>query len=429
VEGRQIAAVGITSQRQGTVLLDRSGREIFCSPNIDLRAVFEGAALDDTMGPEIYRATGHAPALLFAPARLRWFRQHQPDLASGASTLLSMAGWLGYRLTGQARGEMGLDCELGLVDVSSRRRSLPWLEDVGVTADLLPPIIEAGQPVGGLVPALARPWGLMPGTPVTLAGADTHCALLGLGMAEERQTAAIMGWSASVVALTSAPKLDADGSRPWVGCYPVDALYTSESNLGDAGNAYRWLVQTIGGGRLTYQEAEQLAGQIPPGSNGVSVFLGPGPTSAPQAGLRMGGIILPTPLSFQEASPGQIIRAYLESVAYSVKANLDSLAQVTGHTAPGLFLGGSMCRSDLLATMLADVLAVPIWRCRQPEVSALGAATAAWVLAGEFADLKEAVAGQCRNFDTFQPEPGRSAEYRDYYQAWRLMYQRLSTAG
>jgi autoinducer 2 (AI-2) kinase len=340
-----------------------------------------------------------------------------------------MAGWLGYRLTGQARGELGLDCELGLVDVSSRRRSLRWLGDEGLIAGLLPPIIEVGQPVGGLVPELARPWGLMAGTPVTLAGADTHCALLGLGMVEEGQTAAIMGWSASVMALTTAPKLDAAGSRPWVGCYPVDALYTSESNLGDAGNAYRWLVQTIGGGRLAYQEAEQLASHIPPGSSGVSVFLGPGPTSAPQAGLRMGGILLPTPLSFQESSPGQIIRAYLESVAYSVKANLDSLAQVTGHTAPGLFLGGSMCRGDLLAAMLADVLAIPTWRCRQPEVSALGAATAAWVLAGEFSDLKEAVAGQRRDFDTFQPEPGRSAEYRDYYQAWRLMYQRLSSMG
>jgi autoinducer 2 (AI-2) kinase len=421
--------VGITSQRQGTVLLDQSGREIYCSPNIDLRAVFEGAALDDAMGAEIYRTTGHAPSLLFAPARLRWLRQHRPELANTASTLLSLAGWVGYRLTGQARGELGLDCELGLVDVSSRRRNLRWLEGVGLTADLLPPMIEAGQQIGGLLPQLARHWGLVAGTPVTLAGADTHCALLGLGMVETGQTAAVLGWSASVVALTITPKLDADGSRPWVGCYPVDALYTSESNLGDAGNAYRWLVQTIGGGRLTYQEAEQLAGQIPPGSDGVSVFLGPGPTSAPQAGLRMGGIILPTPLSFQEASPGQIIRAHLESVAYSVKANLDSLGQVTGHTAPGLFLGGSMCRSDLLAAMLADVLAIPAWRCRQPEVSALGAAAAAWVLAGEFSDLKKAVAGQHRDFDTFQPEPGRTAEYRDYYQAWRLMHQRLSSVG
>ena len=89
-----LCAIGVTGQRQGEVFLDGDGREIYCGPNIDLRAVFEGASMDEYLGGEIYATTGHRPSLLLAPARLRWFptaqalglrgdphRAHGPGLA------------------------------------------------------------------------------------------------------------------------------------------------------------------------------------------------------------------------------------------------------------------------------------------------------------------------------------------------------------
>lgn len=429
VKGRDVVALGITSQRQGTVFLDALGREIYCGPNIDLRALFEGAGLDEKFGPGIYQTTGHTPSLLFAPARLRWFQQHQPALCAKVSTVLSVAGWLGYRLTGQAGGELGLDCELGLVDVSAGLsnggHATGLLGKLGFPADLLPPLIGVGEPVGQLLPDLANEWGLRAGTPVTLAGADSQCGLLGLGLGKEGQVGAVMGWSGSVQVITCGTKLDWDGQRTWVGCYPVGGLHTAESNLGDVGNAYRWLVQTIGGGHFSYQDADQLAGQTSIGCDGVSVFLGPGPLSAPKAGLRLGGIIFPTPLSFQETSPGQIFRGYLESLSYSMKSNLAILSEITGYTARHLRLGGSLSQSNVLAAILADVLAVPIQRSRQPRISALGAAAAAWVLAGRFSSITEALL-EYRDFEVYQPDPGRSAEYQDYYRMWLRLYNQVT---
>jgi sugar (pentulose or hexulose) kinase len=434
VSGRDIVALGITSQRQGTVFLDGLGQELYCGPNIDLRAVFEGAALDSQFGPEIYRATGHTPSLLFAPARLRWFEEHQPALLDRARTLLSVAGWLGYRLSGQARGELGLDCELGLINVSTDTppsgRAVHLLEKLGFRCDLLPPLINPGELVGQLLPGPAAAWGLVPGTPVTLAGTDSQCGLMGMGMGLAGQVGGVLGWSGCIQMLTARPELDLSGQRTWVSCYPVAGLYTTESNLGDVGNAYRWLVQTIGGGRFSYQDAEHLAAQATPGCEGVSVFLGPGPLSAPKTGLRMGGIIFPTPLSFQEATPGQMFRGYLESLSYSIKANLAVLAEVAGYAARGepvepcLHLGGSLSRSNILAATLANVLAIPVKRSRQPRITALGAAVAAWVLAGRFPSLQETLV-ECCDFEVYQPDPGRSAEYQDYYESWHRLYNRL----
>jgi len=54
-----VAAVSVTSQRQGVVFLDGDGREVYAGPNLDLRAIFEGGAIDHEMGDHVYRATCH----------------------------------------------------------------------------------------------------------------------------------------------------------------------------------------------------------------------------------------------------------------------------------------------------------------------------------------------------------------------------------
>ena len=124
--------------------------------------------------------------------------------------------------------------------------------------------------------------------------------------------------------------LDVEAKRTWSSCYSIDSMYTVEANLGDSGHAFDWLIRTVSGGKLSFQEVDGLAEQAAPGGDGVLAFLGPGAMSAPNAGLRMGGIFIPTPLTFQEPEPGQILRSYLESVAYSIKANLDNIFKVTG---------------------------------------------------------------------------------------------------
>ena len=155
-------------------------------------------------------------------------------------------------------------------------------------------------------------------------------------------------------------------------------------------------------------------------------FLGPGAMSAPNAGLRMGGIFMPTPLTFQEPEPGQILRSYLERVAYSIKSNLDNIFKVTGGRASSFCLGGSMSKSDVVADALANVLEIPVYRSRDSQVSAMGAAAAAWVSAGEAASLEEAVDMQNPNFDESLPEPLQSAEYLDHYHRWLETFHNIT---
>ena len=438
---RYISAIGLTSQRQGVVFLDDAGKEIYCGPNLDLRAVFEGAAIDEELAGEIYATTGHFPSLLLAPARLRWFRENRPSVYHDTCAVLTIAGWLAYRLAGSLIAEPSLDAEAGLLDIRSRERCPALMEALGVPLSLLPPLLRGCTPAGHLTYPMTTRWGLRDGLPVVIAGPDTQCGLLGMGLTKVGQVGAVMGWSGALQAITARPCYD-EGMRTWVGCYPfdfaedssfgpaagesADGLWVAESNLGDAGNAYRWLKDTLLGTNASFEEAEQLAQQASAASEGVVAFLGPGPVSSMRAGLRMGGMFFPTPLSFQETTREQLLCAGLENIAFSIKANLSTLQDVTGLETQTLYLGGGMASSRALATKLASVLGFPVRRSKMPQVSARGAAIVAAVYTDSSLVLEQVM--EAASNDCEDVEPGTAsdvAQSQEHYCQWLQLYKRL----
>ena len=147
-----VAAVGITSQRHGLVFLDDDDREIFISPNVDLRAAFEGAALQEEMGPALYEATGQFPAMLLAPAKLRWLENNRPGPRKRVARILTVAGWLAVKLTGSPACEPSLAAGVGLLDPRSVNRDGTMLSKMGVPPSLLPAYPRPGPLSGGCNP-------------------------------------------------------------------------------------------------------------------------------------------------------------------------------------------------------------------------------------------------------------------------------------
>ncbi len=422
----RIFAIGLTSQRQGVVFLDEQGRELYCGPNVDLRAVFEGAALDEEYGRRVYATTGHPSSLLLTPARLLWFREHQPLIYESTHTILTVSSWLAYKLTGELTSEPCLEGEAGLLDVGSRERCPALTDDLGVPAQLLAPLSPPGVPAGQLGRSTAKLWGLSSGVPVVIAGPDTQCGLLGMGLTKEGQAGAVIGWSAALQVLTPQPCHDGEEMRTWAGCYPLDGLWVAESNLGVAGHAYRWLKDTLLDRQASFEEAEELALSAAPAPDGAVAFLGPGPENSFKAGLRMGGLLFPTPVSFQETTKGQMFRAALENIAFSVKANLATLVEVAGIDQPEIHLGGGMARSRALAAILAAALGRVIHRSLTPQVSARGAAMAAAAATEPSLTVQQIAQKAARDLE--EVEPGTASEiaqYEEHYNRWLGLYQRL----
>ena len=413
-----LAAVTATSQRQGVVFLDRAGREVYAGPNLDLRAVFEGAAIDDELGERVYHTTGHTPSLLFAPAKLRWMRDHRPEAYSEIATVLTLADWILYRLTGERVSEPSLAAEVGLLDISSRLWCEDLTRDAGVDVPDPATLVEAGTVVSRVANCASSHFDLPEGIPVVVAAADTQAGLLGLGTAEPGQVGIVAGWSTPLQLVTDGPVLSPEG-RTWAGCFPAAGRWVLESSAGPVGNTYRWLRDTLyPGDESAYDLMNRDAATIPPGAEGTVAFLGPPRMDMSRLGLRAGGLLFPVPITFNEPTRVHLVRACLEATAYTTKANLEQTEGLYRSTAVDIAVGGGMTATTTFLDILANVLGREIKVSMKGNVSAYGAYQCAAVGLGEHDTVHEAALSSRPNLYTIEPSPVESSEYQDLYQEW-----------
>ena len=224
--------------------------------------------------------------------------------------------------------------------------------------------------------------------------------------------------------ITDSPRPDPQ-AKTWFSPFPIPGRWVSEVNLGDAGNAHRWLKDLLLGPDATFAQADALTASAPVGSNGYLSYLGPAPITAPEAGLRRGGLLFPIPLLYRSPTSAEALRAFWESLAYSVKANLVDLERASGQESPVLHLGGGVARSPLFAGILASVLGRPVRRNSTAHVSLLGAVAAASVAAGLRSNLAEASEAMAPQWVDVEPDPSDALEYEEFYQKWKILYHKI----
>ena len=372
--------------------------------------------------------TGRLPSFLFAPARLRWFMRHRPDLYEKVTSVVTLADWLRWKLSGALVSEPTLAAEAGLLDIRARRWCTALLDELGLPTNSGLPIETAGNVAGRVRHGASAVTGLPDGAPVVVAPADTQCGLLGLGVRRPGQVGIVAGWSLPLLMVTGAPAFDTE-RRTWTGCYVEEALWSLESTCGDAGNSYRWLADTTWAGEPgPFERMDAAARDVPAGSDGVLAFLGPSRMDMRSIGLRSGGFVFPVPLTFADVGRGHLARAALESISFAVRANLEQLESVSGVGASRIALGGGMTATASWVEMLPDALGRSVEVAASANVTASGAylaAVAALDGADSLVDCAEAAAATT----TVDPAAVDSAEYEDLYGRWTEMGQHLEAAG
>ena len=420
IVGRDVAAITATSQRQAVVFLGDDDEEVYAGPNSDMRAVFEGGAIDDEWGDRVYRTTGHLPSFLFAPAKLKWFELQDPPRFKKTRLVLSLADWIIWRLTGQAVSEPTLANEVGLLDVNDRRWCTDLMADLGLDPEL-PALVDAGTMAGRVSAKAAGATGLKTGTPVAVAGADTQCGILGLGLSGAGQAGIVAGWSAPIQYLTEKPIFHHE-MRTWTGCYLMQGLSVVESSAGDLGNAYRWAAETLfKGSDCAFDVMDGLAPAAPVGAEGTRAIFGPTKMDMGNLVLNTGGVFFPVPIAYEDPSPANMARAALESVAYAIKGNLLQAEEVAGRNAQVVALGGGMTRTRAFTRILADVIGREIRVSATPDITALGANWCAQVALGELGSLEDAAAVGLGGLIAMQPDASDASEYEYQYEEWLRM--------
>lgn len=431
----QVAAVSATSLREGFVLLDDGGKELFAVPNRDARARAEAEVVSERLGQRMNDVSGHWPNVGMAPARFLWLQRHQPDLLHRARVLLMVNDWILYRLSGECACEPTNAAETCFYDIVEHRWDHSLLQACEVPTDLFPPVVRAGYVLGGVTPAAAEVTGLVPGTPVVVGGADTQCALLGVGAVQAGETAIVAGTSTPVQMVLEKPVIDPQG-RTWSGPHVVPGLWELESNCGVSGTLLRWFRDSFcqeeksvarNLGIDAYSVLEQEAQNSPIGSNGITAATGPRLMDAKGrtvAAPVLAGFVLPAdarPVLTEVDSKRHFLRAIFEGHAFAVRANCQQLLDISGQEIKRASVCGGASNSGFWMQMVANVLGRTIDRPVVSEASGLATALCAGVGIGEYGDLAEGVKALVKTRDHFEPQEEYREAYEAAYERWLVL--------
>ncbi len=241
----QIAGISTTSQREGIVLLNREGKEIYAAPNVDWRGFVEAEEIEKEHGKEIYKITGRWPVPLLAPCRLMWLRKHQLEKFRSINKLLMLSDWVLFKLTKQTVSDPSNASSSMIFDITKRRWSREVVEWLSIPSEILPEIHESGEPIGNVIKEVAASTGLKEGTPVITGGADTQCGLLGTAAVEEGQTTIVAGTTTPTQMVLNRP-LVSEKAKTWTGAHATGNRWVLESNATLTGLPFRWFRDSIG---------------------------------------------------------------------------------------------------------------------------------------------------------------------------------------
>src|SRR5579884_3256317 len=434
-----VKAVGATSMREGMVLYDARGDEIWACPNVDSRARDQASELVRSgAAQEIYDHAGDWVAIT-APARFLWIARHEPDVFASIAHVGMLGDWILRRLSGVFVTDPSLGSSSGMFELAERDWSERVLDLCGLDRSIFPSVVEPGTVVGGVSAAAAAQTGLRKGTPVVVSGADTQLGLLGIGVTEPGRFAVVGGsfWQSTVI--LDAPTIDPQ-ARLRTLCHCVPDRWMIEGIGFYCGIVMRWFrdafcelekEQAAREGIDAYTLLEGRAAELPPGSNGVfGIF-----SNLMHASRWIHAS--PAFIGFDvsnsvKSSRYECFRAIEESAAYVARGHRAIVEEITGLEVEKAVLTGGAAKGALWPQIVADTLGLPVCVPEVKESTALGAAIYAGVGAGVFADAAEAARELARFERIFEPDPAAVAAYDDLYARWLELYRRsleLSESG
>ena len=434
IKPSQIKGVSASSFREGSVWIDDRGKELYAGPANDVRALEQGMNMKASHGKKLYELTGHNPPFIFVSARLQWFKEKKPEIYDRIYRILMMNEWILFKFSGAIYSEPTNVCETELFDIHSRSWSKEIVNMLDLKDDIFPEVVNAGTKIGEVTRQAAMETSLIEGTSVVMGGADSQCALLGMGFLEEGQLGIIAGTTTPLQMITAQPIIDQQ-MRTWTNNYLIPDYWILESSAGKSGKIFRWMRDNFADleretasseGKDAFELMDRVAGEVSPGSEGVFAFLGPFIMNMDGIGpLGFGGFLFELPVYMGNYGKKQMIRAFLESMAYAIKGNWDQLESISKMKIKEAGICGGLAKSELFVQMVADTLRFPIKTYGTIEATGLGAAICATVGAGVHSDFSDAINAMVHLQKVIEPGAAQK-KYRKYYKKWLKMQKKLS---
>ena len=384
-----LAAVGITNQRETTLLWDRASGVpaynalVWQDTRVDpLVAEFARAG-----GQDQFRAlTGLPLASYFSALKLRWLMDNVPDMRRRAEAGELLFGtidtWLMWNLTGQHVTDVTNASRTMLMNLTTLDWDDALLAAFDIPRAVLPRIVPSSA-----VYDVAR--GVLAGVPIAGILGDQQAALVGQTCFHPGEAKNTYGTGSFLLMNTGLAPVPSNSGLLTTVAYKFGdrpAAYALEGSIAVTGATVQWLRDNL---RLiaSSDEIEALAMSVP--DNGdvyfVPAFSG---LYAPWWRGDARGVIAGLT---RYATAGHIARAALEATAYQVLDVIEAMQRDCGFPIRSLRVDGGMVRNELLMQFQSDLLGVQVMRPRTIETTALGAAYAAGLAVGVWQSTEDLV--------------------------------------
>jgi len=428
IDPKEIVSVSSTSMREGIVLYDNEGTELFAVANVDARASKEVKYLKENF-PDIeekfYQFSGQTFALGALP-RILWLKNNKPKLYEKVASISMISDWILYKLSGVIANDPSNGGTSGIFSLEKRDWLATMAKEVGIKDYIFPQTYEVGKLIGTVTNTTC---GLDSTTLVTMGGGDVQLGSAGLGVVELGDVAILGGsfWQQVVnIPSSTIPPKDM-GIR--VNPHVIPSQSQAEGITFFSGLVMRWFrdafcdmekIEAKERGVDVYQVLEEKASKVPIGSHGIipifsdSMKYGKWYHASPS--------FLNLSIDPSVCNRASMFRSLQENACIVSDINLKKIEEFSGIKTKSIVFAGGASKGALWCQILADVTGCIVKIPNVTEATALGAAMSAGVGAGIYEDLKSAAKELVTWDKEYTPNMQNYELYKEIKKTWQKTY-------
>jgi xylulokinase len=422
VKPENILSIGISYQMHGLVMVDRN-REVL-RPSIiwcDSRASAIGNKAFEEIGSRrclsnLLNSPGN-----FTASKLKWVKDNEPEIYEKLYKIMLPGDYIAMKLTGIPQTTVSGLSEGIMWNFKENALADLLLENYGFSAEIIPEIVPTFGVQGQLTKKVAAELGLSPKTTVSYRAGDQPNNAFSLNVLNPGEIATTAGTSGVVYGVSDEIKYDPQ-SR--VNTFAHVNHSAGNPRLGvllcinGTGILNAWLKRMMGE-NLSYEKMNQLASEIPTGSDGIAILPFGNGSERVLNNKNIGSAFYG--INFNIHQKGHLLRAAQEGIVFSFKYGMDIMENIA--------IGAKVIRAGKANMFLSPVFRETLAGVTGATIElyntdgSVGAARGAGVGAGYYNSFGEAF-NNLKKLETIEPDFSKKAEYEDAYKSWNSILKK-----
>jgi len=428
----EIKAVTASSMREGIIVYDKFGNELWGVANVDARAYKEVRELKEkfpNIEEKFYQESGQTFALGALP-RLLWLRNNEPEIYERIDKISMISDWILAKLSGVIATEPSNAGTTGIFSLSDRDWAKHQAKEVGLKDDIFPPVYEPSEIIGKVTTRASRQSGLSEDTIVVMGGGDVQLGSVGLGVVNEGDIAVLGGSFWQQVVNIPSTTLPPEDMSIRVNPHVVSSLSQAEGITFFSGLVMRWFrdafcdiekAEAKKKGIDVYTLLEEKALSVPVGSNGIMPIFSD--VMRYKKWYHASPSFINLSIDPNICNRTSMFRSLEENACIVSSINLDNISKFSGVNSDTIIFAGGASKGALWSQILSDVTGKKVKIPVVKEATSLGSVILAGVALGIYGNILEASTNIVQWDKEVEPNMENYQKYIDIKEKWQDIYK------